>query len=204
MLLQEIFGVSVYIKQRAADLAALGYVVVAPEIYWRLDDSSIDESRPDFLEQAMAVVNRLDWDAAVADGRAALEQLRSMPDVSGGVGLIGFCFGGGLAFNIAAVSDPDVLVSYYGSALPSLLGLAGQVGTPSLHHFGLADAYLDRETVETIRDAVAGPNTVVETYPGAGHAFDNPHPAFHHREASALAWQSTAAFLTDKLAPGRG
>jgi dienelactone hydrolase len=49
LLLQEIFGVSDYINQRAADLHALGYYVIAPEIYWRLDDTELDESAPDVL-----------------------------------------------------------------------------------------------------------------------------------------------------------
>ncbi|MGI8576960.1 MAG: dienelactone hydrolase family protein [Nocardioidaceae bacterium] len=202
LLLHEIFGVSDYIKRRGADLAALGYVVLAPEIFWRLDDSEIDESAPDFLEQAMAVVGRLDWPTAVEDSRAALAHLRRLDQVSGGVGVIGFCFGGGLAFNLAAVDSPDVLVSYYGSALPNLLDLAPKVTAPSLHHFGLADAYLDPDTVMRIRAAVtAQSNTRFETYGGAGHAFDNPRPEFHDATASAQAWRTTTAFLADKLPP---
>ena len=54
---------------------------------------------------------------AVSDVQATLSHLRGMIEVEGGVGLIGFCFGGGLAFHVAAVDDVDVLVSYYGSAL---------------------------------------------------------------------------------------
>ena len=66
----------------------------------------------------------LDWDRAVADGVAAVAALRDHPAVDGGVGVLGFCFGGGMAFNVAAVAEPkpDALVSYYGSALPNLLG----------------------------------------------------------------------------------
>lgn len=199
VLFQEIFGVSDFIKQRAADLAALGYVVLAPEIYWRLDDAEIDESAPDFLEQAMAVVGRLDWPSAVADGVAAVTALRADEHVRDGVGVLGFCFGGGLAFNVAAVGDPDVLVSYYGSALPDLLDLADAVTAPSLHHFGEADAYIPPEVVERIRAAVARDGVRFETYPGAGHAFDNPHPAFFHAEASAAAWDNTVGFLAERL-----
>ena len=198
LLLQEIFGVSDYIKQRASDLAELGYYVVAPEIYWRLDDVSIDESSPEVLQQALAVMGRLDWDTAVSDSVSALEYLRGRGT---GVGLIGFCFGGGLAFNVAAVSSPDVLVSYYGSALPRLLELAPKVDATSLHHFGDADDYLLPATVDQIVAAL-GNDAEVYRYPGAGHAFDNPIPAFHHAEASALAWQRTTSFLARHLPPG--
>lgn len=202
LLVQEIFGVSDYIRKRAADLAALGYVVLAPEIYWRLDDRELDELSPDVLDRALSLAGRLDWDTAVSDAVAALDHLKNLPQRTGGVGVIGFCFGGGLAFNVAAVSSPDVLVSYYGSALPNLLHLAPEVTAPSLHHFGEADAYVVPEDVQRIRQAVtAHPDTEFETYPGAGHAFDNPMPAFHHPEASALAWRRTEAFLQSHLPP---
>jgi carboxymethylenebutenolidase len=202
LLIQEIFGVSDYIKQRAVDLARLGYVVLAPEIYWRLDDTDLDESSPDLLGRAMSIVGRLDWPSAVSDAVAALDHLRELAEVRGGAGVIGFCFGGGLAFNVAAVSSPDVLVSYYGSALPNLLELAPKVTAPSLHHFGEADQFIVPEAVERIRTAVtADPDVEVwfETYPGAGHAFDNPLPPFHHAEASAQAWRRTTEFLTSHL-----
>lgn len=198
LLLQEIFGVSEYIRDRAQDLADLGYVVLAPELYWRLDET-VDESREDFLDQAMALTGRLDWDETVADSVAALDALRARPEVVGGVGVIGFCFGGGVAFNVAAMADVDVLVSYYGSALPGLLHLADGVTAPSLHHFGRADSYIPMDTVEKIRDAVAGPEVEFHLYDDAGHAFDNPHPMFVHEDARAQAWQRTAEFLARRL-----
>ncbi len=202
MLFQEIFGISDYIKQRAEDLAALGYVVLAPEFYWRLDDTGVDETQPDFLDQALAVAGRVDWAAAVADGVAALETLRADEHVHDGVGVFGFCFGGGLAFNVAAEANPDVLVSYYGSALANLLDLAPRVRAPSLHHFGLADSYIPPDTQTAIRTAIERPGVQVETHPGAGHAFDNPHPVFHDAAASATAWATTVDFLARHLPPG--
>ncbi|MFC0625422.1 dienelactone hydrolase family protein [Kribbella deserti] len=200
LLLQEIFGVSPYIRERAADLAALGYVVIAPEIYWRLDDTELDESAADLVDKAAGILTRLDWDTAVTDAAVAFEHLRGRLEVTGGAGLVGFCFGGGLAFNVAAVTSPDVLVSYYGSALPNLLELAPRVTAVSLHHFGTADTYIDLETVERIRAAVTGnPETEFLLYEGAGHAFDNPLPMFHHPEASRQAWARTTEFLKKHL-----
>jgi carboxymethylenebutenolidase len=201
LLLQEIFGISAYITRRGADLAEAGYVVLAPELYWRLDAGPIDMADPDVTGKAMGLVQKLDWGTTVADAVAALEQLRERPEVSGGTGVVGFCFGGGLGFNVAAVADPDVLVSYYGSSLPHLLDLVPQVRAPSLHHFGLADDFLIPEVVERIRAAITqGPADVrVETYEGANHAFDNSDYAMHHPEASALAWQRTLDFLHERL-----
>jgi len=206
VLFQEIFGVTDYIRSRAHDLADLGYVVLVPHIYARLGDPVVEEGG-DGLPRAMELLQQLDWDQAVADGVAALEALRSHDAVTGGVGVLGFCFGGGLAFAVAAQADatPDVLVSYYGSALPDLLALAPQVGVPSLHHFGEADAYIPLDTVREIERAVTASNDAVtfETYAGADHAFDNPSPTFHHPEASQQAWSTTASWLGVHL-PTRG
>jgi carboxymethylenebutenolidase len=196
LLLQEIFGVSDYIQQRAADLHALGYYVIAPEIYWRLDDTELDESSPELLQRAMSIVGRLDWDQAVKDAVAALNYLRARGRRTG---IVGFCFGGGLGYNVAAVSSPDVLVSYYGSALPGLLDLAPKVTAASLHHFGNADAYLD---VDAVVPALG--EAEVYRYDDAGHAFDNPLPMFHHAEASALAWRRTEDFLARHLPTSQG
>lgn len=197
VLLQEIFGVSGYIQRRGADLAAAGYVVLAPELYWRLDAAAVDESAPSAIEDAMGLAGRLDWGDAVVDAKAALGHLRGRDEVRGGTGLIGFCFGGGLAFNVAAEDSPDALVSYYGSSIPDLLDLAPRVTAPSLHHFGLADVYIDQATVERIRAAVTadGRPAQFEVYEGANHAFDNDDFGLHHPKASALAWQRTLDFL---------
>jgi carboxymethylenebutenolidase len=144
----------------------------------------------------MGIVQRLDWDLAVSDSVAALEHLRARDTATG---IVGFCFGGGLGFNVAAASWPDVLVSYYGSSLPTLLGLAPKVSATSLHHFGDADMYLHAdEVIPSLGDAE------IHRYPGAGHAFDNPLPVFHHAEASELAWRRTAAFLSRHLPTSEG
>lgn len=198
LLLQEIFGISRYVEQRAQDLADLGYVVLAPEVFWRLGISRVPEG-PAMLDEALALLERVDWDAAVGDAAEALETLLGLDVVEGPTGVVGFCFGGGLGFNLAAVADPDCLVAYYGSAIPHLLELAPKVSAPSLHHFGLADSYIPADTVAQVEAALARPGVVFETYSGADHAFDNPDLPMHHPTASALAWERTTAFLAERL-----
>ncbi|MFK5635268.1 dienelactone hydrolase family protein [Ornithinimicrobium sp. LYQ103] len=215
VVLQEIFGLSDYVRRRCADLAGLGYAVLAPQLYARLPQPvvAVREDAEDLLEQGMALVQQVDWALAVRDGLAARDTLAALPEVDDArVGLVGFCFGGGLAFNVAAAAStaevpPAVLVSFYGSALPGLLDLAEDVTCPSLHVFGTVDAYIPPETVERVRDAVTAggtrPQVRFELHEGAGHAFDNPHPLFHHAQASATAWEQTEAFLAEVLPTGR-
>ncbi|WP_270888019.1 dienelactone hydrolase family protein [Pedococcus sp. 5OH_020] len=206
VLYQEIFGVTAYIRRRAEDLATLGYVVLVPHLYWRLGDPVVQEGA-EGLPEAVDLVGRLDWEAAVADAAAALRLLRDRDEVEGPVGVFGFCFGGGLAFNVAAsTSGPagaaEALVSYYGSALPTLLALAPQVRCPSLHHFGTADTYIPPEVQQSVREAVeqdGRADVTFCTYEGAGHAFDNPSPMFHHPQASPEAWETTSRWLSEHL-----
>lgn len=208
VLFQEIFGVTDYLRSRATDLAALGYAVLVPHLYWRQGSPVVSEGA-DGLPRAMALLGELDWDLAVQDGAAAVAALRARPEVDAEVGALGFCFGGGLAFAVCAAAratpgSPDVLVSYYGSALPQLLGQAPDVTCPSLHHFGRADSYIVMDRVREIEAAVTagGGDVTFCTYEGAGHAFDNPSPIFHDEAASREAWATTSSWLADRLPLG--
>lgn len=204
VLFQEIFGVSSYIRRRAQQLADLGYVVLAPEIYWRLGEIGPFEGS-DALDRGAATVEALDWSQAVLDGVSAVKALRQNAAVDGPVGIIGFCFGGGLGFNVAAHLEAEGgeavagLVSYYGSALRGLVDLM-TVTAPSLHHFGLSDSYIDEPSVRRIEQIVtAVPDTTFHTYEGADHAFDNDDFPLHHPEASRLAWDRTVEWLAQRL-----
>ncbi|WP_114558283.1 dienelactone hydrolase family protein [Desertihabitans aurantiacus] len=202
VLFQEIFGVTDYIHRRSRDLVAEGYGVLVPHLYWRLGEGGtapvVTETDGDALERAMGLAQRLELETAVADGVSAVETVRRY-DGSTGLGLLGFCFGGGVAFAVAARVQPDVLISYYGSALPSLLDLAPQVTCPSLHHFGDADAFIDADARARIREAVSASGATWMDHPGANHAFDNHLGAWHHHQAAVNAWHATTEFLDDHL-----
>lgn len=200
---QEIFGVTDYIRSRARDLADLGYVVLVPESYWRLGSPVIGEDA-DHLEEAMGAAGRLDWGQTVADTVAATRVLRERPEVTGPVGLLGFCFGGGLAWATTAAltqagDPPAALVAYYGSQIPTLLELADLVRVPQLHHWGTADQFIPVEGVAAVEAATRGDATTFVRHEGAGHAFDNPTPVFHHPQASAEAWAHTGEWLAEEL-----
>ena len=157
VVFQEIFGLSDYVLDRCADLSRLGYAVLAPRFYWRQGVDRVDESSPDYLKEGMRLAGMVDWEETVRDGMAAAEHLRMLPQV-GKVGLVGFCFGGGLAYDVASRLSPPpaALVSYYGSALPQLIVAGTSVSVPSLHHFGTADDYIPMDRIALIRDWVTG------------------------------------------------
>jgi carboxymethylenebutenolidase len=204
VLLQEIFGVSEYIKSRARDLARLGYTVIAPELYWRIGRSvTTDETSQAGLQEAFGYMGQLDVTQAVDDAIAALEHARAMPESGGRAGVVGFCLGGRLAYEVGVRSTPDVVVSYYGSGIADRLADAAQLTCPVIFHFGAADTFLPLEQAEAIRAAFAGHDGAeVHVHDDAGHAFDNFRaPMFHHQSASAEAWPQTEAFLLQKFPP---
>ena len=159
----------------------------------------------------MGLLQQVDWSAAVRDGVAALEHLRGRDEVTGKVGIVGFCFGGGLGFDVAARSAPDALVSYYGSALPELLG----IGEPTRasgrwsaggRHRAVAAPLRDGRPVPHPAGGGAGPglleplpNVTWYGYETADHAFDNPDFFLHDPDASRLAWERTSAWLAATL-----
>jgi carboxymethylenebutenolidase len=197
VLFQEIFGVGPYIRAVAERLATLGYVVGAPDLFWRRQrdwQASHDQAG---LEASMAMVQKFDFAKGVADGVAALQYLRGLPEVVDDVGVIGFCLGGTMSWFVAAAADPAVAVSYYGSGVAGGLGQADDVACPIIFHFGESDPYLPLEQVDAIRAAVGDRADVeIHVQAGAGHAFDN-HEAemFWNEAAAAAAWDRTVAFL---------
>jgi carboxymethylenebutenolidase len=201
VVLQEIFGITDYLERRARDLADLGYIALVPDLYWRLGDRIVlAEDTEEGLHQAFGYLQRLDEPQAVDDAIAALELLRATPETGGQVAVLGFCMGGRLAYKVAASSEPDAVVSYYGSGIGAQLEAAAKIQSPILFHFGTADAYLPLQEAESIRSAFADhSNARIELHEGAGHAFDNPSPMFHHGQASREAWPQTTDFLQRTL-----
>jgi len=135
------------------------------------------------------------------DALDALAHVRSLPETGGRAGVIGFCFGGTLAFRVAAAGDPDTAVSYYGSGIVHDLAEAERITCPILFHFGEDDPWIPQSEVDEIRAAFAGrSDAAVSVQRGAGHAFDNfTNPRFSNPEAAAAAWAQTASFLEATL-----
>jgi carboxymethylenebutenolidase len=201
VVLHEIFGVNDYITSACRRLADLGYVALAPDLFWRIAPGLALAHDEEGLTRAMENIGRVDAEAAVGDAAAAVDHLRSRPEVTGGVGVLGFCLGGTLAYLVAAAASPDASVSYYGSGVPAALDQADDITCPLLVHFGGDDPYIPREQIEAARQALAPrPNVSFVVHEGAGHAFDNSHaPMFHEPEAATAAWERTAAFLAEAL-----
>ena len=201
LLIQEIFGVSDYIRAVAEDLAGLGYVVAAPDLFWRLKprhDAAHDESG---LAESLDLGSRFDFEQGLADSAVALAHLQALPEVDGGTGVLGFCLGGSIAYFLAAQGGLDAAVSFYGSEVPGSLAVMEQITVPVQFHFGGSDPYIPRDQVAAVETAAAGrDNAEIHVEEDAGHAFHNRKaPMFHVPEPAARAWQRTEEFLARHL-----
>jgi carboxymethylenebutenolidase len=201
LLIQEIFGVSDYIRAVAQDLAALGYVVAAPDLFWRIEPGYQERHDEAGIARSLQVGGQFDVEKGVADSAAALDHLRSLPEVEGGTGVIGFCLGGSIAYFLAAQTPVDAVVSFYGSAVPGNLGILAQITSPLQFHFGGSDAYIPRDQVASVEQAAAGRGNVeIHVEEEAGHAFHNRMaPIFHVAGPAARAWRRTEEFLRRHL-----
>jgi carboxymethylenebutenolidase len=201
LLIQEIYGVSDYIQAVAEDLAGLGYVVAAPDLFWRLKPGHVAEHDEVGLSESLELASRFDFARGVADAAAALHALAALPEVADGLGVIGFCLGGSIAYFLAAQAELDAAVSYYGSAVHDNLELLGRIDVPLQFQYGGSDPYIPREQVAKVEAAAADrPNVEINVEEEAGHAFHNRKaPMFHVPEPAARAWQRTEQFLQRHL-----
>jgi len=200
LLIQEIFGVGAYIRDVAERLAVAGYLVGAPDLFWRFAPNWEAEHDEAGLKASLEKVQQLDFPLAVSDSAAALAHLRAQPGIASAPAVLGFCLGGTIAWGVAAMAEPSCCVSYYGSGVPSMLGMIAQVSCPTLFHFGNSDAYIPNEGIDAISEAIAGQPGFVLNVETAGHAFDNHQSEMFYDEAAAQsAWSKTMAFLGSHL-----
>jgi carboxymethylenebutenolidase len=200
LVFQEVFGINDNIRGLAQRLAEAGYLVLAPDVFWRIEPrfERKDESG---LADGMERVRQLDFALAGSDVTATLAHLRAMPGCSGKAGGVGFCLGGTLAYLFAATArvdghGPDAAVSYYGSGNHDMLGMAGQIECPILFHYGDRDPFIPAERIDEVEREMAGhPGATVHRY-DAGHAFSNwDAPSMYDETAARVAWDRTVDFL---------
>jgi carboxymethylenebutenolidase len=202
LLIQEIFGVGPYIRDVAKRLADAGYVVGAPDVFWRFAPGWEADHTEAGLGSSIEKVQNLDFQLAVGDCVAALARLGELGGVTRAPGVLGFCLGGTLAWGVAVTDEPSVCVSYYGSGVPSMIEMIERVQCPALFHFGNDDSYISNDGVDAVGAAIAGREGFAINVENAGHAFDNHEaPMFYNESAANAAWAKTMAFLTHYLPP---
>jgi carboxymethylenebutenolidase len=200
VLWQEIFGVNEHIQAVAEQYALDGFVVLAPDTFWRqaprvqLGYEGADRDRAMTLMKAYAPAD------ALADIGAAVVALRARPEVGGAkVGSFGYCMGGRLAFLSAAMAGVDAAVAFYGGGIHLQLDRAAAISVPMQFHYAEHDDNIPLDAVERVRAAMAGKAAEFHIYPGAHHGFNCWARASYHAPSAALAHGRALAFLAHHL-----
>lgn len=191
VVVQEIFGVNSHIRNVADGFAAAGYVAIAPGIFDRAapgielgyDQAGIDEG--------LKVRAAIPIEGTLADLQAAVGAVKG----AGKVGIVGYCWGGTLAFLAAGkLTGLSAAVGYYGGQIAQFLD--GEPKVPTLLHFGKEDHGIPLTDVEKIRARY--PGIPVHLY-DAGHGFNCDQRGSYDKASAALALQRTLEFFGKHL-----
>jgi len=190
VILQEIFGVTDQLKTLAERYTAGGYDVAIPALFDRQEPDAVIpfDQGPRGMNLMLSSV----LDQTMLDIDAAVQALRAR---GGKIGVIGFCWGGGLALRAAQVLDIDASVGFYGTRLTQYLDRP--LRAPFLGHFGRTDDHVPPEMLAAVQAYL--PGIEVHVYE-AGHAFANHARPSFVPQAAETAHQRTEAFFARHLA----
>ena len=187
VVVQEIFGVNSHIRAVADGYAADGWLAVAPAMFDRVERGIELGYTPADIERGRELKGGCSNDHALLDIAAAVDTVRS----AGKVAVIGYCWGGTLAW-LAACRQPGLsaAVSYYGGGIGELVDLTPRC--PVLAHFGERDASIPLSVPEALRRA--HPEVEIHIYP-AGHGFNCDQRGSFDAASAKLARERSLAFL---------
>lgn len=194
VVIHENRGLVPHIEDVTRRVALEGFLAIAPDALTPLGGT------PEDPEKAPSLIQKLDSQSTIQNYLAAVKYLKTHPVSTGKIGAIGFCWGGGMA-NQVAVNSPDVLavVPYYGRQ-PASEDVPKIKASLLLHYAGLDEGI--NKGIPAYEEALkkASIDYKMYMYEGANHAFNNDtNPARYNKEAAQLAWKRTISFLKEKL-----
>ena len=201
IVVPEIFGVNAGIRSKCDGWAALGYLALAPDIFWRFAPGvELDPDVPDQLQEAFGYFGQYDPQLGVKDIEAAIHWLkreRGMPKV----GLVGYCLGGRMAYMAATRTDIDASVGYYGVMIDQMLNEAHAIANPLMLHIPTADHFVVAEAQQAIHNALElHPKVTLHDYAGLDHGFAAEFGSRRDEKGAQLADERTRDFFAEHLA----
>jgi carboxymethylenebutenolidase len=202
VLIQEIYGVNADMRAAADAWAEEGYTVLVPDLFWRFRPGIELGYDPEQFAEAFAYLQKFDIDQGVADIESAVAVLKRRPECKGGVGALGYCMGGRLAYLAAARLELDAVVSYYGVGIEKNLEEAAGIRCPLILIFGDKDQHIGPDARDRIERALAGkPNVTIAIYPGMAHGFANPGRNSYNRLSAQLAHSQSLGIIRAAIGP---
>ncbi len=201
VVIQEIFGVNDGIRRKCGHWASLGYLALAPDLFWRLEPGvELDPDVPEQFQAALGLMQRFDQDKGIADIEATIRAARDGLGAGGKVGAVGYCLGGRLAFMTATRTDIDASVAYYGVGLEGLTAERHAIARPLMLHIAGADHFVTPDKQRLIHDALDDhPKVSIHDYPGVDHGFATEIGKRRSDAAAQLADSRSEAFFAAQI-----
>jgi carboxymethylenebutenolidase len=200
LLVQEIFGVNKHIRETADLYAEAGFVVLAPDVFWRVQPHVELSYTPDDIKQATQVAQKNDKEQMIKDMASAITTLKARPEYAGKVGVVGYCLGGTVAYKLATHDLVDCAVGYYGGGIEQSLDESKDLHCPLMLHFGAKDTHIPLASVEKIRQGLKGKGHVeIFVYDDADHGFNCDQRASYDRKSAMLAYGRSMVLLQKTL-----
>ena len=192
VVIQEIFGVNVHIREVVDGYADAGYFAIAPQIFDRVErDIELGYEEADMGKGIELAFQKLDRSLTLQDIQATIE----LASVNGKVGIVGYCFGGLLTWLSACdLEGLSAASAYYGGGVAAEMDRSARC--PVMMHFGELDTHIPLTDVETVK--ARQPDVDVFVYP-ADHGFNCNHRASFDADAAALARSRTLDFFAQHL-----
>jgi carboxymethylenebutenolidase len=188
VVVQEIFGVNRHIRSVADGYARDGFLAVAPALFDRIEPGvELDYGGAD-RQKAMSLLAQLDPEKSLFDVAAAIEFAASTTGNKAGV--VGYCYGGTMAWLAASRHNPGAAVGYYGGRIAHYA--EEKLRAPVLLHFGRQDAHIPAEEIGRIR--TAHPEVEIYLY-DAGHGFNRDVEASYEQDSALAARERSLEFL---------
>ncbi|MDB5826629.1 MAG: putative carboxymethylenebutenolidase [Variovorax sp.] len=202
VLAQEIFGINSTMREVADYYAEEGYVVLVPDIFWRQEPNvDLGYTEADW-QRAFGYFQGFDEPKGMEDIQTAITTLRARPEVTGKVGVLGFCLGGKLAYLAACRTDADVAVGYYGVGIDAALGEADNIKTSLVLHVAELDKFCPPEARDKIVQTLKGrPKIALYVYPGMDHAFARLGGDHYDKASALMAHERTIGALKAAMGP---
>ncbi|MEO8114485.1 MAG: dienelactone hydrolase family protein [Phenylobacterium sp.] len=186
IVIQEIFGIDRHVRADVERWAKAGYEAIAPSLYDRREPGFTAGHDPEGLKAGIAHAMGTPLDQALSDIAAARDFLKTRGEK---VCVVGYCYGGSLAWLAAGKLDGIAAASsYYGSLVKANAGLTPHC--PTIIHLGRADHGIPADEVEAAVHA-HNPDVPVYIYEAAGHGFNNDSPERYNAEAADLPRERT-------------
>jgi carboxymethylenebutenolidase len=202
VLCQEIFGVNDFMRRAAQLLAEEGYVVLVPDLFWRQQPGIQLTDGPADMPRAFELYQGFDVELGLKDIASTIGALRGLPEQQGGVGVLGYCLGGKLAYLAACRTDVDVAVGYYGVGIENSLEEAANLRGRLVLHIAEQDGFCPPEARQRILAALGGkPGVELYVYPGMDHAFARTGGDHYDKPSALMAHQRSMAALQRAIGP---